>query len=87
MPSPGESSHGATKSFYDRDPDGNEFEVMWMLPEAHWGEYENAAPIERLDLPDEVARWGGAERELGDVLGASLDTGPGSISHRCSWSV
>jgi catechol-2,3-dioxygenase len=55
----GESSHGATKSLYGRDPDGNEFEVMWMLPKAHWGEYENTASVERLDLPDEVARWGG----------------------------
>ena len=55
----GESSHGATKSIYARDPDGNEFEVMWMLPQAHWGEYENAAPVEPLDLPGEVARWGG----------------------------
>ena len=55
----GESSHGATKSVYARDPDGNEFEVMWMLPQAHWGEYENAAPVEPLDLPGEVARWGG----------------------------
>ena len=55
----GESSHGATKSVYGKDPDGNEFEVMWMLPKAHWGEYANAAPVERLDLPGEVARWGG----------------------------
>ena len=55
----GESSHGATKSVYAHDPDGNEFEVMWMLPKAQWGEYENAAPVERLDLPGEVARWGG----------------------------
>lgn len=55
----GESSHGATKSLYGADPDGNEFEVMWMLPRASWGEYENTAPIERLDLPGEVARWGG----------------------------
>ncbi|HET9996631.1 MAG TPA: VOC family protein [Nocardioides sp.] len=55
----GESSHGATKSVYARDPDGNEFEVMWMLSQAHWGEYENAAPVEPLDLPGEVARWGG----------------------------
>jgi catechol-2,3-dioxygenase len=55
----GESSHGATKSLYGQDPDGNEFEVMWMLPKAHWGDYENAAPIERLDLAGEVARWGG----------------------------
>ncbi len=55
----GESSHGATKSVYGRDPDGNEFEVMWMLPRAGWGELENTASVERLDLPAEVARWGG----------------------------
>ena len=55
----GESSHGATKSIYATDPDGNEFEVMWMLPKASWGEYENAAPIERLDLAGEVSRWSG----------------------------
>jgi catechol-2,3-dioxygenase len=55
----GESSHGATKSVYARDPDGNEFEVMWMLPKAEWGEFENAAPVERLDLPGEVDRWSG----------------------------
>jgi len=28
----GASSHGATKSVYGADPDGNEFEIMWMLP-------------------------------------------------------
>jgi len=55
----GESSHGATKSVYGADPDGNEFEVMWMLPKANWGEFENTAPVERLDLSGEVARWRG----------------------------
>jgi catechol-2,3-dioxygenase len=55
----GESSHGATKSVYGRDPDGNQFEVMWMLPKASWGEYESTAPVERLDLPSEVERWSG----------------------------
>ena len=55
----GESSHGATKSVYGRDPDGNEFEVMWMLPRADWGAYEDAAPVEPLDLPGELARWAG----------------------------
>ncbi len=55
----GESSHGATKSIYAHDPDGNEFEVMWMLPRADWGEFADSAPIERLDLAAEVARWGG----------------------------
>lgn len=55
----GESSHGATKSVYGQDPDGNEFEVMWMLPKDQWGDYENSAPIDRLDLPGEVRRWAG----------------------------
>ena len=55
----GESSHGATKSIYAHDPDGNEFEVMWMLPRAQWGEYESSAPIDRLDLGAEVRTWAG----------------------------
>jgi catechol-2,3-dioxygenase len=55
----GESSHGATKSIYGADPDGNEFEIMWMLPRAAWGDYENAAPIERLDLAGDLRRWSG----------------------------
>lgn len=56
----GASSHGATKSLYGADPDGNEFEVMWMLPYEHWGRYASEAPVERLDLDAEVARWGSA---------------------------
>ncbi|MFP5257139.1 MAG: VOC family protein [Acidimicrobiia bacterium] len=55
----GQSSHGATKSVYGADPDGNEFEIMWMLPREAWGEYENAAPVEHLDLEGELARWSG----------------------------
>lgn len=55
----GESSHGATKSIYGADPDGNEFEVMWMLPRSDWGPYEDSAPIEYLDLNEEVRRWSG----------------------------
>jgi catechol-2,3-dioxygenase len=55
----GESSHGATKSLYGVDPDGNEFEIMWMLPRDAWGGFEHAAPVERLDLTTEVERWSG----------------------------
>ncbi|MBF4162755.1 VOC family protein [Nocardioides acrostichi] len=55
----GESSHGATKSVYAADPDGNEFEVMWMLPREEWGAFENSAPIERLDLAGDLDRWSG----------------------------
>lgn len=55
----GESSHGATKSLYGADPDGNEFEIMWMLPRDQWGSFERAAPVDHLDLAAEVARWSG----------------------------
>ncbi|MGE3287580.1 MAG: VOC family protein [Pseudonocardia sp.] len=55
----GASSHGATKSLYGADPDGNEFEIMWMLPRAAWGEHENSAVVERLDLAGELRRWSG----------------------------
>jgi catechol-2,3-dioxygenase len=54
----GQSDHGATKSLYGRDPDGNEFEVMWMVPRAQWGEYEHSAPVAPLDMEAEVARHG-----------------------------
>ena len=57
----GESSHGATKSVYGADPDGNEFEIMWMLPRHHWGTYEHAAPVDHLDLAAEVRRWSGVK--------------------------
>ncbi|WP_228386258.1 VOC family protein [Ornithinicoccus halotolerans] len=53
----GESSHGATKSVYGTDPDGNEFEIMWLLPREAWGEYADAAVVEQLDLDAEVATW------------------------------
>lgn len=55
----GESSHGATKSIYGADPDGNEFEIMWMLPRDEWAPYEHSAPIDHLDLAAEVERWSG----------------------------
>jgi catechol-2,3-dioxygenase len=63
----GESSHGATKSVYGADPDGNEFEIMWMLPREDWGAYENAAPVERLDLEAELSRWSGV-RTAGRIV-------------------
>jgi catechol-2,3-dioxygenase len=63
----GESSHGATKSVYGVDPDGNEFEVMWMLPRDSWGEYEHSAPVEPLDLEGELSRWGG-RRTAGRIV-------------------
>jgi catechol-2,3-dioxygenase len=55
----GESSHGSTKSLYAVDPDGNEFEVQWMLPRESWGEFEHSAPVEPLDLGAELRKWSG----------------------------
>ena len=47
-----------SKSLYGRDPDGNEFEVMWPVPPDQWGEAEHAAPVAPLDLDAELARYG-----------------------------
>lgn len=54
----GQSDHGATKSLYGQDPDGNEFEVMWMVPRDQWGSHDRRAIIAPLDLSREVARFG-----------------------------
>jgi catechol-2,3-dioxygenase len=54
----GESDHGATKSIYGHDPDGNEFEIMWLVPRAEWGEHEHDAVVAPLDLEAEIARHG-----------------------------
>lgn len=69
----GESSHGATKSVYGADPDGNEFEIMWMLPRAAWGEYEDTAPIDPLDLDAELDRWSGV-RTAGHIEHGTIET-------------
>lgn len=54
----GQSDHGATKSLYGVDPDGNEFEIMWMVPRQQWGEHERRAIVAPLDLQREVSRFG-----------------------------
>jgi catechol-2,3-dioxygenase len=53
----GASDHGVSKSLYGRDPDGNEFEIMWAVPPAHWGEYADSAVVLPLDLDAELRRW------------------------------
>jgi catechol-2,3-dioxygenase len=63
----GESSHGATKSVYGADPDGNQFEIMWMLPRDEWGKYESAAVVEKLDLTEELNAWSGT-RTAGEII-------------------
>jgi catechol-2,3-dioxygenase len=54
----GMSDHGATKSLYGADPDGIEFEIMWMVPRDQWGEHERRAIVQPLDLSRELARFG-----------------------------
>ena len=56
----GQSDHGVSKSLYARDPDGNEFEVVWNVPREHWGDYEHHGVVEPLDLEAELARFGSA---------------------------
>jgi len=60
----GESDHGVSKSIYALDPDGIEFEVMWMVPESEWGKYAVDAVVEPLDLGAEINRWTGVETRV-----------------------
>ena len=54
----GASDHGVNKSLYAVDPDGIEFEVMWLTPEKFWGDSETSAVIEPLDLEGEIEKFG-----------------------------
>jgi catechol-2,3-dioxygenase len=58
----GASDHGSSKSLYARDPDGLEFEVMWPVPEADWGDAAEQAVIQPLDLEREIRRFGADRR-------------------------
>jgi catechol-2,3-dioxygenase len=53
----GASDHGANKSLYCKDPDGLEFEVMWLTPASTWGSEEHEAIIRPLDLAAEQRRF------------------------------
>jgi catechol-2,3-dioxygenase len=53
----GASDHGANKSLYSRDPDGLEFEVMWLVPPDAWGDEEHEAIVRPLDLAADQRRF------------------------------
>ena len=53
----GASDHGANKSLYAVDPDGLEFEVMWLVPAHLWGDEEHEAIIRPLDIEAERRRF------------------------------
>jgi catechol-2,3-dioxygenase len=46
----GASDHGPSKSLYAKDPDGLEFEVMWLTPAETWGAEETEAIVRPLDF-------------------------------------
>jgi len=50
----GESDHGSSLSLYAQDPDGNEFEVFWAVPQDEWE--TRGFGTWRLDLTGELAR-------------------------------
>ena len=56
----GASDHGTTKSLYGADPDGIEFEVVWLLPadRIEPQDLEARRRIGPLDLDGEIARFG-----------------------------
>ena len=59
----GASDHGTTKSLYAKDPDGLEFEVVWLIPAHLLTDHDVAkkATIGPLDLDAEIERFGRSE--------------------------
>lgn len=56
----GQSDHGNSLSLYAKDPDGNEFEVFWMVPRDEWE--RRGFGTKPLDLEGELSRRGLAEQ-------------------------
>ena len=56
----GATDHGTTKALYGKDPDGLEFEVMWLVPKDRLTPEILAArsALSPLDLPGEIERFG-----------------------------
>jgi catechol 2,3-dioxygenase-like lactoylglutathione lyase family enzyme len=60
----GSSDHGTTKSLYGRDPDGLEFEVVWLIPAdlLDRAAIEARKRIRPLDIAREKERYGATTR-------------------------
>ena len=54
----GASDHGTTKSLYGKDPDGIEFEIVWIVPAAALDDEARTAARRPLDLAREKSRYG-----------------------------
>ncbi len=74
----GSSDHGVNKSLYAVDPDGIEFEVMWLTPPELWGDEEHEAIVRPLDIAADIARYGGDRHST--THRPALDTQNGSVS-------
>jgi catechol 2,3-dioxygenase-like lactoylglutathione lyase family enzyme len=60
----GASDHGTTKSLYGKDPDGIEFEVVWLIPADLLTEValDDRTSIRPLNLAAEKERFGASTR-------------------------
>jgi catechol-2,3-dioxygenase len=54
----GATDHLVSKSVYAKDPDGNEFEVMWRVPREDWPDGDDSTTLHALDLESDLRRWG-----------------------------
>lgn len=61
----GTSDHGVNKSLYAKDPDGLEFEVMWLAPAEHWGDDAHTAVIRPLDIAADIRRFAELQARAG----------------------
>lgn len=77
----GASDHGVNKSLYCKDPDGIEFEVMWLVPPERWGDDEHEAIIRPLDLAADRLRFADLEE-----VGAAEETAGQSGAERAQSS-
>ena len=79
----GSSDHAVNKSLYAVDPDGLEFEVMWLAPPEAWGDDEHQAIIRPLDIPGDIERFGAdtdttihhPPAPVGAAIGSTSDAG------------
>lgn len=70
----GASDHGTTKSLYGKDPDGLEFEVVWVIPAdlLTQADLDARTRIRPLDLDHEIARFGADTRGGAGISHGSL---------------
>ena len=56
----GSTNHGTTKSLYAKDPNGLEFEVVWLIPADRLTDEDrhNSKRLQPLDLNAELAKYG-----------------------------